>query len=589
MRQRSSAIAASWLVALAACADNYGADEVLQSTHSHIPPIAKQAAQMGPVDGNMQLNLSVALPLRNEAELDVLLAQLNDAQSEQFGNFLSPQQFATRFHPTAEQVAEVRAALLDAHLVPDAAAHGCLLGVHGRAADVETAFKTALYHFTGYDGQQFVAPTAEPQTPAGLAVVAVNGLVSGMAPKALYHRLDAPARVGGQKGAHILAGLQNYLTPAVTRGVYNVPATATGEGQTIGLFQMDTYDPADVALFAQRFSLPAPHIESIRLDGSSSTVSDPNVQVEVQLDIMMAMTMAPEANIRIYQGNNAGGAAGYQYYLNVFNEMANPTQGDRLLVRSLSTSYGYFEAQLPSASLQSENTIFKQMAAQGQTLFSAAGDSGAYGYDSQNAQVVTVIDPAVQPYVCGVGGTSVRASTSNTYGSETGWSDGGGGISRFWATPGYQAAISQLPSVGSATLRNAPDVAMDADPTTGFQMVYQGQVAIVGGTSAAAPLWAGVHALINQRRQGRSEAPLGFFNPILYRLAASAPGAILHDITQGNNGVYAATAGYDNVTGWGTPNVAAVLDAFAQGYARIPLFGPSWLYRGAEAPEGSHP
>lgn len=560
-----------------ACGGAYDADDVMHGSHSHIPPIAREAAQGAPLDGNTELTLSVAMPLRNAEALEQTLLDLYDPNSAQYGKYLSPSEFAARHHPTADEVAEVRAALVERGLSPEQKAHGCLLMVHGRAADVEDAFATALYHYTAHDGSRFVAPTNEPSAPNGIKLSAVHGLVHGLRPRTLYHRFDNNHRGPDTERAHAFALAGNTLTAGAIRSVYNVPDTASGAGQVVGLFQLDSYDPADVAQFASSNGLPTPNVTAIRMDGATAAVVDGNTQVEVQLDIMMALAMAPKAEIRLYQGQSAGGSSGYQYYLNVFNEMANPTLGDQKLVRNLSTSYGYFEAQLSTATLQSEAVIFKQMAAQGQSLFSAAGDSGALGYNSSGQQVVTVVDPAVQPYVVAVGGTSVSMASGARWQSETSWSGGGGGISRLWQRPRYQDILATQTGANSNTLRNAPDVAMNADPNTGFQIVLNRRTIVVGGTSAAAPLWAGVNALINERRASAGVRPLGFFNPALYHVCQSgAVPTYLHDITTGNNGKYAAGVGYDNTTGWGSPSVANLLEAMSGGYPRVPFTAPDW-------------
>lgn len=567
-----------WATGLIACGGAYDADDVMHGSHSHIPPIAREAAQGAPLDGNTELVLSVAMPLRNADALEQTLQDLYDPNSPQYGKFLSPAEFAARHHPTAEEVADVRAALVERGLSPEQKAHGCLLMVHGRAADVEDAFATALYHYTGHDGSRFVAPTNEPSAPNGIKLSAVHGLVHGLRPRTLYHRFDKDSvRGADSERAHAFALASNTLTGGAIRSVYDVPADASGKGQVVGLFQLDSFDPVDLAQFASNNGLPAPNVTAIRMDGATAAVVDGNTQVEVQLDIMMAMAMAPNAEIRLYQGQSAGGSSGYQYYLNVFNEMANPTLGDQKLVRNLSTSYGYFEAQLSTATLQSEAVIFKQMAAQGQSLFGAAGDSGALGYNSSGQQVVTVVDPAVQPYVVAVGGTSVSVASGGRWQSETTWSGGGGGVSRLWQRPSYQAMLSAQPGAYSSTLRNAPDVAMNADPNTGFQIVLNRRTIVVGGTSAAAPLWASVNALINERRASAGVRPLGFFNPALYHVCGQAGAqGVLHDITTGSNGKYAAAVGYDNTTGWGSPSVSALLDAMSGGYPRVPFTAPDW-------------
>ena len=221
--------------------------------------------------------------------------------------------------------------------------------------------------------------------------------------------------------------------------------------------------------------------------------------------------------------------------------------------------------------MQAEHPIFQQMAAQGQSLYAAAGDSGAY----DNGSAITVDDPASQPFVTGVGGTKLSVSSAGgPYQSEVVWGDpseqsndpfdthgsgGGGGISQVWNLPDYQNGVGL-----SQTFRNVPDVSLDADPNTGYSIYFGGQFTVFGGTSCAAPLWAAYTALVNQVRVGQKQTVLGFANPTLYTIAKGAGYAKgFHDVTNGTNLFYAAASGYDNATGLGSFDGAGLLPLVA--------------------------
>jgi len=550
------------------------AGDKLLAGGGHVPPMVRDSAQGDALDGNQDVDLRVALPLHNEAALDALIADLYDPNSAQYGRFLSPQQFAARFLPDANDVAAVRAALASAHLEVDAAAHGTLLAVRGTVAEVQAALGTTLYNYTAADGAHFTAPAAELNLPDGLQGIAVHGLTTGLVARPQYARMPERAPTLGPMR---LAVPQLALNANAIRAAYNVPATMQGDGQSVGLFQLDHFDPNDIIQYCRLNNLPLPNLTAVYIDGAPGVVQDANVQVEVTLDIELLHAMAPKlAEIRLYEGP---ANTTFQQYLDVLNEMANPTLGDRKLIRVLSTSYGYFENSLPDAALRTEAAIFKQMAAQGQAFFSAAGDTGAYANPAKPSEL-TVIDPASQPYVTSVGGTRLNVGVGASYGQETTWAQGGGGSSRYWPKPSYQTDLpAASPNVlASTTMRNVPDVSLNADPNTGYAIYVQGGTAQVGGTSCGAPQWAGFLALVHQERAAQNQGPLGFFNPALYNLMGAASGqSLMHDITSGGNGAYSAATGYDSATGWGSPNGRALLSAFFLSAPRRVFTAPNWV------------
>ena len=250
------------------------------------------------------------------------------------------------------------------------------------------------------------------------------------------------------------------------------------------------------------------------------------------------------------------------------------------LAHQISSSWGMSEAASAASDMQSENTIFKQMVSQGQTLFSAAGDNGAEDdvtYDQTTGQVqsekVSVDDPSGQPYVVAVGGTRLTIDSSGAYQSETTWNDmsqgygaGGGGISTVWSIPSWQQGAATADSETSQTMRNVPDVALNADPETAYGVYVSDpgsgstkpQWAPIGGTSAAAPIWAAFNALVNQNRTAKGLSATGFLNPALYAIGTSSSySSDFHDIADGSNngdsnGSYKTYSGYDNATGWGS-------------------------------------
>ena len=336
----------------------------------------------------------------------------------------------------------------------------------------------------------------------------------------------------------------NGYAPADIVKAYNLTGLpVNGTGQAIALFELASYQASDINAYTSYFGLPAAQLKNVLVDGGSGAGIDP----EVTLDIELALALAPHSQIYVYEGPNSN-----QGVLDTYNRIATDN-----IAKQVSTSWGMGENNESSQYLQAESAIFQQMAAHGQTIYAAAGDSGAYDDSSQGSNALVVDDPASQPYVVGVGGTTLTVNQSTgAYASEAVWNDGagngagGGGVSTVWPIPSWQASVA---TVHSKTNRNVPDVALNADPNTGYAIFYNGQWTIYGGTSCAAPLWASFTACVNQERVANNLSTLGFANPVLYSIAEGAAYAInFNDVTNGNNLYYSAGKGYDNASGWGS-------------------------------------
>jgi subtilase family serine protease len=262
------------------------------------------------------------------------------------------------------------------------------------------------------------------------------------------------------------------------------------------------------------------------------------------LDIEVAISMAPGmSQVRVYVSDTSD--------VSIFNKMATDN-----IAKSLSCSWGWSPADPAS-----DDPIFKEFAAQGQNLFAASGDSGAYRNRSR------YVYPADDAYVTSVGGTDLTTNgAGGSWKSETAWSYSGGGISpNYIASPSYQTAAGVITTAnkGSKTYRNSPDVAAEAN--TDNYICYDGTCAGGwGGTSFAAPRWAGYLALVNQQSVAHGKGTLGFINPTIYSIGlGSSYGSNFHDITIGSNGTYSAVKGYDLVTGWGSPNGSGLINSLA--------------------------
>ena len=347
-------------------------------------------------------------------------------------------------------------------------------------------------------------------------------------------------------------GPDNGFSPNDIRKAYNLTTIpTTGKGQVVALVELDGYTTSDILTYQQYYHLPAIPLENVLVDGFDGTPSggSDSGSGEVTMDIEMVLAVAQGLEkIIVYEGPNDTKNG----LLSVYQKIADDNRA-----KQISTSIGNPEREIGKVALDAENQIFMQMAAQGQTLFAASGDNGAY--DTAAGHSLNVDDPASNPYVVGVGGTSLILDVSQNYSSESVWNDGlasrgagGGGVSVVWPIPSYQIDV---PGIASTRFRNVPDVALNSDPDTGYSVYYDGQWREDGGTSAAAPLWAAYLALVNEQRVLDGKAVMGHMLPRLYALEATSSYLDdFHDITQGNNFHYRAGPGYDNATGLGTIN-----------------------------------
>jgi kumamolisin len=336
--------------------------------------------------------------------------------------------------------------------------------------------------------------------------------------------------------------------------LYDFPTNANGAGQCIAIIELGGgFRQKDLQTYFQQLNIPLPTVTSISVDrGSNHPAGNPNsADGEVDLDIEVAGAIAPGAHIAVYFAPNTD-----RGFLDAITQATHDSVNNPSVI---SISWGSAEANWTSQAMQAMDQAFQTAAALGITICCASGDNGSS--DGVNDRRAHVDFPASSPHALSCGGTRLQA-TGTTVTSETVWNDGpdsatGGGISDVFGLPTWQANAKVPPSVNSRhTGRGVPDVAGDADPQTGYQVLVDGQNVVFGGTSAVAPLWAGLIALINQQLK----QSVGYLNPTLYQnydqlVQANA----LRDIAQGNNGAYSARSGWDACTGLGAPDGANLL------------------------------
>jgi kumamolisin len=510
----------------------------------HVRPEVKSggAAFKGPLPATQSLRLSIVLPLRDESELDDFLLKLNDPESSSFRQYLSVQEFTERFGPTAQDYAAVLSFARNNGLtVTGTSSNRMVVDVKAPVANIEKAFHVSMGVYKHPAEQRnFYSPDREPSANLGVPIWHVSGLdnYSIPHPASLVRDDNAISNTTG-------SGPSGYFIGSDMRAAYYGGTALTGSGQSVGLLEFAGYNIADVnSYFSKVKQTRKVTVTGVSTDGSSLSCTGSCDDTEQVLDIEVAISMAPAMKqLRVYVSDTSD--------VSIFNRMASDN-----ISKSLSCSWGWSPADPTS-----DDPIFKEFSAQGQNLFVASGDSGAYSTRS------TDVYPADDAYVTSVGGTDLTTNgAGGSWKSETAWSHSGGGISpNKIAIPSYQKTTGVITSAnkGSKTLRNSPDVA--AEGNTDNYICYNGTCAGGwGGTSFAAPRWAGYLALVNQQAVANGKSTLGFIDPTLYKTGlGSSYSTDFHDITSGSNGTYSTEKGYDLVTGWGSPKGTGLINTLA--------------------------
>jgi kumamolisin len=334
---------------------------------------------------------------------------------------------------------------------------------------------------------------------------------------------------------------------------YYFPGGADGSGQTIAILELGGgYRAQDLSSYFGNLGLATPSVSAISIDGGSNspTGSADGPDGEVELDIEIVGAIAPGAKIGVYFAPNTD-----QGFIDALTTAVHDT---KLRPSIVSISWGGPEGSWTQQARDSINSACQDAATMGVTVLVASGDNGAT--DGSTDGALTVDFPSSSPYVIGCGGTKLVLS-GNSIVSEQAWNElaqkegaTGGGVSQVFAIPSFQSLANIPAALNGFRGRGVPDVAADADPASGYDVLVDGVSTVIGGTSAVAPLWAGLLARINQL-VGK---PAAYLNPILYSKNAAAT---FHDITSGNNDGYSAGPGWDACTGLGTPNGTRLLAA----------------------------
>jgi len=497
---------------------------------SHVVPAAVArhgAALVGHIDPSTRLRLEIVLPMRDLAGLRSLLdEQIYNPHSALFRHYLSVAEFTGRFGPSQSDYRSAMKFFNDNGLVvTHTFANRYMFQVEGAASDIERVLDIRLNLYKQpAENRNFMAPDREPTLALDVPVLSISGLDT--------FQLPVPRLIGSPDGVRSGTGSGpggNFIGSDFRAAYYGTgkKAKLTGQGQSVGLMELEGYIPSDIKLyfktFHQKLNVP---VNGISVDGTKVNCGNCN-DGEQTLDVDYAISMAPGLDqVQVYVAKDP---------VAIEEQMASDNTS-----KQLSTSWGY------SKKFAVEDPMYEERAAQGQSWFTASGDAKtlwkSFPWPEEDANIIAV------------GGTDlVTNGAGGSWKSEPGWrfSASGPSLDKHIKIESYQLPYINDRNMGSTTLRNVSDVSANAD----FDMMICANGKCNGGwggTSFSSPMWAGFAALANQQAASEGKPTIGFINPILYPVYATKP-KMTHDITHHWSGDYPAVKGYDLVGGLGSP------------------------------------
>jgi subtilase family serine protease len=537
-RQLNTSLLAILVLLLFVSATCQAQSQTLLTRHTREVIFNGQAQLTGRLPAEKTMRIEIVLPLRNRPELEKFLHTVYDRNSPSYRHFLTVEQFTERFGPTRKDYDSVLAfAKANGLAVASTSRNRMNIGVTGTVANIEKTFHVTMgvYQHPS-EHRTFYAPDREPVVDLPFPLWHVAGLDNYSIPRPLsVKRADADVQPNASVGSG--SGPGASFLGSDMRAAYYGRTDLDGSGQSVGIFSFRGTDLSDLLEYYNNVGQSLnTQINIVSADGAPTTCYASNGcdDTEPTIDMTQALGMAPNlSSLVMYVG---------YHDVDIFNAMATAQPLDL----QLSISWAWSPAD-PGA----DDPYFQEFAAQGQSVFAAAGDSGAW-----SSSLLTY--PAEDPYVTSVGGTDLYTQyAGGPWAAETAWADTGGGISPnqlpmpFWQIGVLTSGCNNC----SEVYRNGPDVAANANFSFYVCSNQNGCTAnSYGGTSFAAPMWAGLLALANQEAAATGNLPVGFVNPALYWAGFNSfYGNYFYDTTSGANNVYSANPGFDLVTGWGSP------------------------------------
>ena len=527
------------------------------ATHA-AAPVGAQV--IGRVPASQRLSLAISLPLRNQDQLNTLLKQLEDPTSPNYHHYLSPAQFAEQFGPTVEQYQQVISFMqAQGFTVTRTSPSRRLINVTGTVANIEQTFQVTMQIYQHpTEHRTYFAPNVAPTVDANLPILGVSGLTTYTLPHSMLKR----ASPSGPQSYETGSGPGGQFYGSDMRAAYYGSGPLAGQGQAIALAELGPWNVSDVqAYFASvGQTLSVPIVSELTGGDNGQCIGLPVDHLgcddgEEVIDVEQIISMAPNAPVLIVYTDYTGNAD-----VDIFDAYSTDN-----IAKQMSFSFG-----IGDGNAVADEGYFATFHAQGQNFFVASGDAGAF--DGTGGW------PGFSSNVTDVGGTDLTTNgAGGAWESETTWVGSGGGwcdssnvndpcnnFPLYDAIPNYQsqAGVITAANEGSTLYRNVPDVAAEANQDNWF-CANGGCFSGIGGTSLAAPRWAGFLALVNQQAAQTGET-VGWLNPNLYSIGlGSSYSTAFHEITTGQSNGYPVVSGYDIVTGWGTPNGQGMINALA--------------------------
>ena len=483
--------------------------------------IAEVSSEHNPSD---VMRVNVGLAVHNSVQLDAVIVEASTPGSPSYGQYLTRAEYKAVYAPSDQEVQAVRDWQANKGLtVLSTSPENLLISVEGTTQQLRAAFGVRINDYTA-GGRSFYSNDRDPVVPANLNINWITGLNNYFTLQASSTPTTDNVRAGG-------------YVPSDFGTAYDMPAGIDGTGQTIGFtLWFAPLQQSDLTAYATNTgSTPlvigqagANGIDFIPVNGSST---DQSAWIETAMDVEVAHGVTPGSHLKYWLGHTNS----FADLEAAVNDAANDSS-----VHIVSNSWGA-AADMSDPNLE---TSFQYADSVGTTFYFSSGDSGA----GPNY-------PATSPYVVAVGGTTLNTNAGYTYSSETAWTGSGGFCTTHFPRPVWQTGVSAATCSGRAE----PDVAADADPQSGAYVYVGGAAHQVGGTSLATPLWAGMSVIWNRILGDTGRPALGFDAPLLYSLANNPASYArdFHDVTSGSNG-YSAGTGWDQVTGWGSPDLAKI-------------------------------